>query len=355
MVEGQEFPTYMIIPLNDVQLRSGRVLEKPSIDVQEQGTSEEDSLKVNKSSEEASLQNPTIQKEKEKESTLTTPIVEKPTSSSTPPFPERLQIDKGVEKQILLPEYDFLDEVKNTCIKIPLLQAIREIPILAKTIKELSLKRPRRKPRDTRRIHLVGKIADIMMGKITMQKYVDLGSPIVKKHINGIEIPNTLIDLGVAINIMNRQSMEQLKLPNVLFTPTLLQLADRSIIKPDSVLEDISVSLDSWGYPVDFMILTPKSNLGGHPLILGRPWLATIDAFISCRSRDMYISDGSLTNKFNLYPPAKAIIEVEDNQWVDDEDIIQPVFTVSEISEDSKILNTLGNFETSSEYDHTQF
>jgi len=196
----------MIVPLNDVQLRSGRILEKekPSIDVQEQDASEEDSLKVNKGSEEASLQNTIIQKEKQKESTPTTPIVEQSASSSTSPFPERLQIDKGVEKQILLPDYDFLDELKNVCIKIPLLQAIREILILAKTIKELSFKRPGKKPRHTKRIHLVRKIADIMMGKITMQKYVDPGSPIVKTHIIGIEIPNTLIDLGATINIMSR-------------------------------------------------------------------------------------------------------------------------------------------------------
>eukprot|EP00253_Pinus_taeda_P008478 PITA_08478 len=330
----------MIVPLNDVQLRSGRVLEKPSIDAKKKSISEEDSLEANKGSE-ASLQNPNTQKEKEKEPT--TPIVEKLAYSSTPPFPERLQIDKRVEKKILLPDYDFLDELNNVCIKIPLLQAIREIPILAKTIKELSLKRPGRKPRDIRRIHLVGKIADIMMGKITMQKYVDLSSPIVKTHINGVEIPNTLIDLGAAINIMSRQTMEHLKLPNLLFTPTLLQLADRSIIKPNGVLEDILVSLDSWQYLVDFMILTPKSNLGGLPLILGRLWLATADAFISCRSGDMYISD------------AKAITEVGDNEWVDDEDTIQPVFTISEISEDNQILNTLETFEISSEYDHTQF
>ena len=108
-------------------------------------------MKVNKSFEEASLQNPTIQKEKQEESTPTTPIVEQPVSTSTPPFPKRLQIDRGVEKQILLPRYDFLDELKNVYIKIPLLQAIREIPILEKTTKELSIKRPGRKPRDTKR------------------------------------------------------------------------------------------------------------------------------------------------------------------------------------------------------------
>ena len=61
MVEGQQCPTYMIVPLNDVQLRSGRVLEKPSIDAQKKSISEEDSFKANKGSE-ASLQNPNTQK-----------------------------------------------------------------------------------------------------------------------------------------------------------------------------------------------------------------------------------------------------------------------------------------------------
>ena len=121
------------------------------------------------------------------------------------------------------------------------------------------------------------------MGKTTIQKYLDPGSPIMKTHINGTEIPNALIDLGAAINIMRKQTMDKLKLPNLQYTPTLLQLANRFVIKVDGVLEDIYVSLDSWEYPIDFMILTPKNNLGGNPLILGRPWLATTNAFIICR------------------------------------------------------------------------
>jgi len=284
-----------------------------------------------------------------------TPIIEQPVSTSAPPFPKRLKVDRGVEKHIMLPNYDFLDELKNVYIKIPLLQAIKEIPILAKTIKELSIKKPRRKEKETKKIYLVGKIADIMMGKIAIQKYVDPGSPIVKTHTNGVEIPNALIDLGVAINIMRKETMEQLKLPNLLYTPTLLQLVDRSIIKPDGVLEDISMSLDSLEYPIDFMILTPKNNLGGHPLILGRPWLATANAFISCRFGDMYISYGNSTNKFTLYPPTRTIIEIDDKEWINDENDVQPLFTISDISEDSQILNTMENFESSREYEHDQF
>ena len=61
-----------------------------------------------------------------------------------------------------------------------------------------------------------------MMGKKTIHKYLDLGSLIVKTHINGIEIPNTLIDLGEAINIISKQTMDKLKLHNLQYTQTLL-------------------------------------------------------------------------------------------------------------------------------------
>lgn len=125
--------------------------------------------------------------------------------------------------------------------------------------------------------------------------------------------------------------MDSLRLPNLQYTPTLLQLEDRSVIKPDGVLEDVCVSLDSWEYLVDFMVLIPKNNLGGHPLILRRPWLATVDAFIGCRSGDMFISNGISTKKFTLYPPTKKTIEIGSEEWIDDDDDIQPVFNTEQV------------------------
>ena len=89
MVEGQQFPTYMItLNLNDVQLRSGRILEKerPSVVIQEQDNSEEDSLQPNKSFEGTSLQNQNIENEKQKEPMKSTPIIEQPISTSAPPL-----------------------------------------------------------------------------------------------------------------------------------------------------------------------------------------------------------------------------------------------------------------------------
>jgi len=107
----------------------------------------------------------------------------------------------------------------------------------------------------------------------------------------------------------------------------------------------VFVSLDSWEYLVDFMILTPKNNLGGRPLILNRHWLATTNAFISCRSSDMYISDGISTKKFTLY-------RVESEIWIDDDngyfDDMQPVYTLSQLDEEDQLINLNNNNDSSS-------
>lgn len=84
-----------------------------------------------------------------------------------------------------------------------------------------------------------------------------------------------MIDLGGVINMMSKQTVDQLNLPNLQYTPNLLQLEDIIVIKANVILEYVFVSLDSWEYP-NFIFLTPKNNLGGHPLILGKPWLATL-------------------------------------------------------------------------------
>lgn len=80
-------------------------------------------------------------------------------------------------------------------------------------------------------------------------------------------------------------------------------------------MEDIIVTLDSWEHPVDFMILSPKATLGGYPIIFGRPWLATTDAYIGCRLGDMTISDGRNTKMFLLCPPAQPTQDINNPIW----------------------------------------
>jgi len=49
------------------------------------------------------------------------------------------------EKPKISHEFDFLNELKNNCIKIPLLQSIKDIPIYVKTMRELCIRKIGRK------------------------------------------------------------------------------------------------------------------------------------------------------------------------------------------------------------------
>ena len=53
-----------------------------------------------------------------------------------PPFLEWLSI----ERPVIHPKYDIMNELKNICVKIPLLQDIKDIPIYNKVIKEMCTK-----------------------------------------------------------------------------------------------------------------------------------------------------------------------------------------------------------------------
>jgi hypothetical protein len=121
-------------------------------------------------------------------------------------------------------------------------------------------------------------------------KYANPGNPIVSVTINNVSIGNTLVYIGASINIMTINTVERLQLSQLLCpTPTVLELADRTTIKPVGVLDDILVTLASWEYLVDFMIIHSKDPMKGHPIILGRPWLAATNAFIVCCGGDMFI------------------------------------------------------------------
>jgi hypothetical protein len=73
-----------------------------------------------------------------------------------PPYPNRLVIEKPTTQ----PKFDILNELKNICVKIPLLQAIKHIPIYSKVVKELCIKKPGRKKKDLPTVHLIGGLSE---------------------------------------------------------------------------------------------------------------------------------------------------------------------------------------------------
>ena len=84
---------------------------------------------------------------------------------------------------------------------------------------------------------------------------------------------------------------------------------------------------------MDFLLIRPKSSKPGDPVVRGRPWFATVDAFISCRSGEMTISNGTQSQKIILFPLAQPTTEVP--LWLEnpygEENCIQPLLTLEQV------------------------
>jgi hypothetical protein len=222
-----------------------------------------------------------------------------------------------------------LNELKNICVKILLLQAIKDIPIYSKVVKELCIKNPGRNKKDPPIVNLIGGLFEYISKQPKLAKYENPGNPVVTITINEVSVGNTLIDLGETINVMTTTTLKQLQLQPLLRpTPTILELANKTRVILEGILDDVMVTLASWKYPVDFLFIHSKDPSKGHPVILGRPWLATTNAFISCREGEMTILNGLSIQKLTIYPPAQLIME---NLWwlecpYENEDWEEPVF-----------------------------
>lgn len=98
--------------------------------------------------------------------------------------------------------------------------------------------------------------------------------------IEKLEIPSIIIYLGAFIKIITIATDKSLVFKNIQPTSTIPMLDDNSTNKPQGSLEYITVPIETWDYHVDFLVLKNRKEDVGYPIILGRPWLATIIALI---------------------------------------------------------------------------
>jgi hypothetical protein len=147
----------MPTPFNGIELISGRIVNKtnPTMVIQEEHVH-------NHTNQEEQIDVQTVQIEEQMTDPLNTPVPQEtpsPNSLSTEmphemnsPYPERLLIKKTEEPL----EHNLETELQNICIKIPLLQAIKDIPIYAKIVRDLCIKKPRRKRKEPPVVQVVG-------------------------------------------------------------------------------------------------------------------------------------------------------------------------------------------------------
>jgi len=106
---------------------------------------------------------------------------------------------------------------------------------------------------------------------------------------------------------------EKLKLGEMRPTTISLQLADRYMKYPMGVLEDVPIKLGDLYVSVDFAILEMEEDMR-TPIILGRPFLATIGCRIDVKNGKLSFDVGDEHVEFNLFKASKfPSISVERN------------------------------------------
>ncbi|XP_059650697.1 uncharacterized protein LOC132296522 [Cornus florida] len=192
---------------------------------------------------------------------------------------------------------------KQVKINLPLLDAIKQIPPYAKFLKDLCTQKRTSKNHLPKKVRLTENVSAIIQHS-TPPKYKDPGAPTISCVIGDSKIERALLDLEASVNLIPYSVYLQLGLGDLKPTSVVLQLADRSVKHPRGILEDVIIKVDKFYFPVDFVVLDtepvhdPKKHI---PVILGRPFLATANASINCRTGVMDIAFGNMQVKLHIF------------------------------------------------------
>ena len=80
-----------------------------------------------------------------------------------------------------------------------------------------------------------------------------------------------------------------------------LQLANPSVCYPKGIAEDVPVRVRDYFIPVDFVVLDMEIAKE-TPLILGRPFLSTVGAYIDVGAGEIHFSINGREEKFPFRP-----------------------------------------------------
>ena len=230
------------------------------------------------------------------------PEEDKATHIPPAPYPHRLRTPKKVNNHSEI--YELFKQVK---LNIPLLDAIKQIPSYAKFLKDLCT--VKRKLGVNKEAFMTEQSTSLIRNNLP-QKYKDPGSLTISIVVGNSKLGHALVDLGASVNLLSYSVYMDLGLGELEPTNITLQLADRSVKIPRGIVKDVLEQVDKLYFPVDFVVLDtqPVVNQGTQfPVILGRPFLATVNAIIYCRGGLMTLSFGNMTINLNIFNVIKGM------------------------------------------------
>ncbi|XP_031282520.1 uncharacterized protein LOC116141123 [Pistacia vera] len=212
-----------------------------------------------------------------------------------PPFSTRLTKSKKEEE-----EKEILETFRKVEVNIPLLDAIKQVPRYAKFLKELCTNK--RKLKGNEKISMGENVSAILQKKLP-PKCKDPGMFTIPCKLGDVRIEKVMLDLGASINVMPLSIYSSLNIGPLKETGVIIQLADRSNVYPEGVVEDVLVQVNGLVFPADFYVLDMEEDDSSNStlMLLGRPFLKTSRTKIDVHDGILTMEfDGEII-KFNIY------------------------------------------------------
>ncbi|KAK9076094.1 hypothetical protein SSX86_004427 [Deinandra increscens subsp. villosa] len=228
-----------------------------------------------------------------------------------PPFPSRLRSTKKERE-----EQEIMETFRKVEVNIPLLDAIKQVPRYAKFLKELCTSKRKLKGNETVK---VGENISAVLQKRLPTKCKDPGVFTVPCKLGNITVPRAMLDLGASINVLPYSIFKTLNVGPLKRTGVIIQLADRSVVHPKGVLEDVLVQVNELVFPADFYILDMEDDdsPSSSSILLGRPFLKTAKTKIDVYSGTLSMEfDGEIIN-FNIYDAMRYPSDVSSLNFLD--------------------------------------
>ncbi|RDX74707.1 hypothetical protein CR513_45502, partial [Mucuna pruriens] len=170
------------------------------------------------------------------------------------PFPSRTISARKLESN-----EELLKMFRKVEINIPLLDAIKQIRKYAKFLKELCIHKRRKMKRSREFGGVVSALtkSDSTAGisRFLPKKCRDPEIFSVPCTIGECTFVDAMLDLGASINVMSTSIYRSLNFGDLEPMGMTIQLANRSIVQPLGVLEDVLVQINELIFPADFYVL----------------------------------------------------------------------------------------------------
>ncbi|KAL0293177.1 UNVERIFIED_CONTAM: Transposon Ty3-G Gag-Pol polyprotein [Sesamum radiatum] len=211
-----------------------------------------------------------------------------------PPFPERFAKAKKEDE-----EKEIFETFRKVEVNIPLIDAIKQIPRYAKFLKELCTN---------------------------------------KGKLKGIK--RAMCDLGASINVMPLTIFKSLNVGPLKETGVVIQLADRSIVYPEGVLEDVLVQVNELVFPADFFVIDMREDNSPNStsILLGRPFLKTARTKIDVHNGTLTMEFDGEVIRFNIYESMRYPSDVPTALFLDAIDPLVQEFSTYDSEDQIKMI-----------------